>query len=188
MINCYGNYRNRKFSDIWPAVEGFINDYNQSGLYTQNNRISQASTSVIYYLLYAEYGNSTIASFDEQQFKMQVFKTIFEYGPTWEKELEVQNALRSLTAEELETGSKQIFNTALNPGTAPTTDELDMVSQQNVTKTKRSKVESYAMLLTLLKTDVTSRFITHFKKYFLQIVLPERPLWYVTTAEEDEEV
>ena len=77
----YGNFRNRKFTDIFGKVEDFSAEYKASPLYVTNNKISDASISVLYYLLYSNYGNSTIASDDENQFKFQLFTTIFEYGP-----------------------------------------------------------------------------------------------------------
>lgn len=187
MTDYYGNYRNKKFTDVWPELSVFQGDYLSSGLNIQGQNLTAESIKALYWLLYAEYGNSTIASFDEFQFKAQIFKTIFEYGPAWQKQLEIQKNLRGLTQDEIESGTKQIFNKALNPGTEPTTDELPMVSEQTVQKVKRGKLDGYAIILELLKTDVTQTFITHFKKYFLQIVVPERPLWYVTQSPEEEE-
>lgn len=183
----YGNYRTRTFSDVWKNVDDFKQDYADSGLKIDGNSISDTSTETLYYLLFAEYGGSHIASSDETQFKYQIFSTVFKYGPTWEKKLDVQSKLRALTDDEIRTGSRQIFNKAANPGTTPTTEELDYISDQTVAKIKRSALEGYGTLVELLKSDVTQSFITHFKKYFLQIVMPERPLWYENTIDEEVE-
>ena len=138
---------------------------------------------LIYYLLLSNYANSVIASDDENRFKYKVFSTIFQYGPTWAKELETQKAIRELSLDELQEGTRNIVNAAANPSTTPSTqdtEELPYVSNQNVSKIKRSKVDGYALLLSLLKDDVTESFMNRFKPLFLNIVEPERPLWYAT--------
>lgn len=187
--NLYGNYRNRKFTDIWGSANEFIQDYNNNGIAVT---ISDTSATTLFYLLYARYGNSTVANADENQFKYKVFSTIFMYGPTWEKRLEVQKAVRGLNLDELMDGGKAIYNSALNPNQAPTTDsleELKYISSQNTTKYKKSKVDAYSIILNLLETDVTEEFIGQFKKLFLIVVSPELPLWYETQLrnQEDEE-
>lgn len=181
----YGNYRNRKFTDIWGEVDEFLADYNNNGIAAN---ISNISATTLFYLLYARYGNSTIASSDENQFKYKVFSTIFMYGPTWEKRLEVQKAVRELSLDEVLDGGKAIYNTALNPSTAPSTDtidELPYINTQNTTKYKKSKVDAYGIILNLLETDVTEEFIGKFKKLFLTVVSPELPLWYISSKEGD---
>lgn len=266
----YGNFRNRKFTDIWDNAGDFVDDYEDSGVYATNNKISHDSATTLFYLLYGEYGNSIIASSDENQFKYQVFSTIYEYGPSWEKRIDVQNAIRNLTEAQLLTGESyssqidrtnsgntslngnssennsgstnnttsgtsnstntKITNHAYNPGTSPANDAdtpLTYINQQeyekgqnNITnsgtdntttsnqlsstmanigshsdtgrdttqssKTK-GKIDAYMQLWELLDNDVTRDFITKFKKYFLQIVIQEKPLWYVTEVEEDEQ-
>lgn len=178
--NLYGNYRNRKFTDIWNEAEVFLEEYNSNGI---TPTISDDSATLLYYLLYARYGNSTIASSDENQFKYKVFSTIFMYGPTWEKRLEIQKGIRDLTLEEVQKGGKAIYNTALNPNQSPTTtslEELKYINQQNTSNFVKSQVDAYAILIGLLETDVTEEFIGEFKKLFLTVVSPELPLWYVT--------
>lgn len=183
MIPCnsyYGNYRTRKFTDIYPNVDAFITDYNSVGIPKQ---IQEDLAKTLYYLLYARYGNSHIANNDENQFKYKLFSTIFMYGPTWEKRLDIQTKLRNLTEEELLKGSKSINNHSYNPSTEPSTDtleELTTINEQNTNQFKKSKLDAYNLLWNLLSTDVTERFIYEFKKLFLQIVEPQEPLWYIT--------
>lgn len=180
----YGNYRNRKFTDIYEQENSFISDYNNCGIPTT---ISDTSVTTLYYLLYARYGNSTIANSDENQFKYKLWSLVFSYGPTWEKRLEIQQNLREMDIEELRESAKAIYNHSFNPSTAPSTgtdDELPTLNDQNVTKHKRSKTDAYALLLSLLETDVTTEFIDRFKKLFITVVEPELPLWYVTEQEE----
>lgn len=185
--NLYGNYRNKKFTDVWSSDAAFLGDYNGNGIEVT---ISEQSATLLYYLLYARYGNSTIASSDETQFKYKVFSTIFMYGPTWEKRLEIQKEVRSLTLNEIQDGGKAIYNTALNPNQAPTTsslEELKYIDHQNTSNFVKSKVDAYGIIINLLETDVTEDFIMEFKKLFLTVVTPELPLWYVTKKGEEED-
>ena len=176
----YGNYRTRTFVDIFPKVTDFTHGYTYSEFPLAFLDIKKLN--LIYYLLYARYGNSSIASSDENQFKYKLYSTVFMYGPTWEKRLEIQEKLRNLTDDEILKGSTAIYNSAINPSAAPTTqtlDELNYINSQNTTKHKKSKLEGYAILENLLKTDVTEEFISKFKKLFITIVEPELPLWYI---------
>lgn len=179
----YGSYRQKKFTDVYDSVEKFLADYNGVGLPTT---ISQGSAQTLYYLLYGRYGNDVIASSDINRFKYRLFGIIFQYGPTWEKRLEIQEKLRGLTEDEIMTGSRQIYNNAQNPSTEPstdTTDELQYINEQNVTKNRRGKLDAYAMLMELLRSDVTNELLTKFKTLFLTVIEPEEPLYYV--SEED---
>lgn len=179
-------YGTLTFTQVWDDKDKFLEDYSASGipaLITTNN------ATTLYYLLYAKHGNDPIANLDVNQFKAKVFSTIFQYGPTWEKKLDIQSKLRSLTDDELLIGSKAIYNSALNPSTAPSTsslDELAYINSQNTTNYKRSKMEAYNMLWEALRTDVTSAFIKRFDHCFKTFVLPERPLLYVSEDEGEE--
>lgn len=178
----FGNFRTRKFGDIYEDVDSFLTDYANIGLPVL---ITTTNATTLYYLLYARYGNSTIANFDENQFKYKLFSIIWQYGPNWEKELSIQANLRGLTEDEIREGSRAIYNKALNPNTQPTTEELDYISEQNTTKYKKSKIEGYGTLMELLKRDVTEEFLNRFKKLFIAICEPYSPLWYES---EDKEV
>lgn len=179
----YGNFRTRTFTDIFDAYEKFKETYDTNGIPTT---LDDTSLKTLYYLLYARYGNAHIASSDENQFKYKVFSTIFMYGPAWQKRLDIQKKLIELGDDEILVGATAIYNNALNPGTTPSTqtlEELDYINQQNVTKYKKSKLEAYAILEELIKTDVTEAFIGKFKKLFITIVEPELPLWYTTQGD-----
>lgn len=184
--NLYGNYRQRTFSEIFPNVDKFVDEFMASPF---SSAINDHSRRILYYMLYANYGNSPISNSDENQFKYRVWSTIFMYGPTWEKRLEIQDKLRKLSEDELMRGGKAIYNHAFNPGTEPTTgslEELDYINDQNTTNYKKSKLEGYAILMELLKTDVSRDFINKFKSLFLKFVQPEYPLWYVDNNDESE--
>lgn len=127
---------------------------------------------------------------DITQWKFKIYSTIFQYGPTWEKRLDIQKELRELNLEELQKGTRAIHNSALNPQTEPSTNalqELTFINQQNTTNYTKSKMDAFGQLWELLDTDVTGEFINKFQKCFKQFVRPEKPLLYVTEEEEDEE-
>ena len=181
-------YSTVKFTDVWDEAGEFVSDYKASGLYLSNAKISDTSASALFYLLYARYGNNPIANRDVTQFQYKVFATIMQYGPTWEKRLDVQKAIRDLTTDDIRLGSKAIYNQAMNPSTEPSTstlDEITYINQQNTTNYKKSPLDGYAMLLELLDTDVTKEFIDKFKVCFKVFVSAERPLLYVTEEDED---
>lgn len=181
----YGNYRTRKFADIWPSVDAFLEDYQASAI-PQNLNTADATT--LYYLLYARYGNSSIANSDENQFKYKIFSTIYIGGATWAKKQEIQSKLREMTEDEILAGTKAINNHAFNPQTAPTTstvDELEYINEQNTTKYKKSKLDGYALLWAILNDGVTERFLREFRYHFLVVVEPQLPLWYITNTSGD---
>ena len=181
----YGNYRTRKFADIWPSADAFIQDYQASAI-PQKLKVADATT--LYYLLYARYGNSSIANSDENQFKYKIFSTIYIGGATWAKKQEIQDKLRAMTEDEILAGTKAINNHAYNPQTAPTTDtveELNYINEQNTTKYKKSKLDGYALLWAILNDGVTETFLREFRYHFLVVVEPQVPLWYVTDISGD---
>ena len=190
----YGNYRTKRFTEIFPSYEVFKEFYTNQCAIPLN--ITEESLQTLFYLLYARYGNDVVANSDQNQFKYLMGSIIFQWGPSWEKKLEIQKKLRGLTEEDLLTGAKQIYNHAENPQTAPTTqtiDELDYINEQNVNKYKKGKLDAYALLMNLIKNDVTEAFLVRFKPCFLVVVAPQVPLWYVTqiddsTSDDSQEV
>lgn len=196
----FPQYSTKKFTDIYDDVDTFVYDYKHIGIPYQINYVKNGSTvsaqtvndvniRTIYYLLYARYGNNPIANRDENQFKYKLFGVIYQYGPTWEKRLDVQAQLRGLTAEEIKLGSKAIYNQAMNPSTEPSTGylgELPYINQQNTTNYKKGPLDGYALLLELLDTDVTKEFIDKFNICFKRFVSPENPIIFVSEDEEDD--
>lgn len=178
----YGNYRTRSFSEIYPNY----NEFDEDALYFQNAGLNPSFNNsstyrTIYMILASRFKNSHVAYSDESQFKLELFSKIFQFGPTWERELSIQSSLRNLTEKDLLTGAKAIYNHSFNPSTTPSTtdtEELPTVNDQNVTKYTKSKLEGYSILISLLEKDVTEDFIKRFKNLFLKIVAPQRPLWY----------
>ena len=83
-------YSTKKFTDYFVTVDEFIEEYNAAAIPTT---ISETSAKTLYYLLFSKYGNNPIANYDETQFKYKIWATIFQFGPTWEKRLEIQTRL-----------------------------------------------------------------------------------------------
>lgn len=194
MNNLFGVYLTKKFSDIYNNASDFVDEYKASPLYEVEldessnviySTLSDKSLEVLYYLLYARYGNDHIYNTDENQFKYKLFSTIYKYGPTWEKRLEVQKKLRTLTDDELITGTKQLSQHAYNPSTDVNENvlsggEIDTTNEQTRVKYTKSKLEAYSNLMLLLRSDVTDEFISRFKSFFIPIVEPQAPLLYKT--------
>ena len=142
---------------------------------------SNASMTTLYYLLFARYASDHIRSDYPNQWKLKVMSTVFMYAPTWKKRLDIQDAVRAMTDDEISKGSAAIYNNAQNPDGAPTTmtwDTLQGINNQNVTLHKRGKLEGYAMVEALLKTDVTKEFVDRFSKYFDQMLAPAHEAYY----------
>lgn len=180
-------YENKYFTQIYDNYEEFIEDYKNCGIPTV---VNDDYMITLFYLLYAKYGNSPIANSDENQFKYKLFSIIFQHGPTWQKRLEIQTDLRELTLEEARIGYMNITNHAFNPETAPSTqdtNELNYVSDQNVSKSSKSKIDAAKDLWYALRTDVTTDFLNEFKKLFLKVVRPQNTYIY-TTDNSDMEV
>lgn len=192
--NCspYGNFRGPTFAEMFyddskkkDSVDVFKTAINNCKI---PQMLEEKSLETLFYLLYGRYGNSHIATTDLNQFIYKVASTIFMYGPTWEKRLKIQADLRALNDADLLKGSQAIYNTANAPGTslASSTNEegkVDYISGQNTTDYRKSKMEAYAALTSLLETDVTKEFIDRFANLFIKIVEPYSPLWYVTEVE-----
>lgn len=179
----YGNYRQLKFSQVFPSVEVFNEAMRECPL---DIDMSDKGKETTYYLLYARYGNDIVASSDLNRFKMNLFSIMFSYGPTWSKRLDIQKQLRELTVDELKAGGGAIYNSAYNDGTNPSTaslDELPYINSQNQTRYKKSTADAYILQYTSLSSTVTEEYIRHFKKLFLNVVQPEKPLWYVTEGD-----
>ena len=178
-------YNTKIFTQIYENADDFIADYNTIGFPTT---ISEANARTLYYLLYSKFGNSPISNMDENQFKFKLFSIVWQYGPTWEKKLEIQGVLRALNEEDLRDGGISISNHAYNPSTEPSTtsDEiLTYINEQNVNKVKgKNKVAAYMLLWQALAEDITRAFLDRFNICFKQFVGYERPILYVSDEEE----
>lgn len=177
------------FTDVWDDVADFKTDFAGSPFTGSIKATSPDNVSIVFYLLYARYGNNPIANNDVDQWKMKIFSVMYQYGPSWEKRLDIQAKLRALTDNDIMKGTEATHNHANNPSTEPGTDDpyhLDYINDQNVTIYKKPKMEAYAQLWDLIDTDVTEEFIQRFKSCFKTFVAPEKPLLFVSEDEEED--
>lgn len=194
----FGNFTTRTFSDVFTPNENDITEGRTQSVdmfkyYMSNSgiplKITEENLSTLFYLLFARYGNSHLSTPNEESFLYKVASTIFMYGPSWEKRLEIQDKLRELRDEDLLKGSEAIYNSANAPGTsiAGLTDsegKLDFLNGQNTTAYRKSKMEAYATLMSVLETDVTREFIDKFAYLFLKMAQPYSPLYFKTEVTE----
>ncbi len=173
------NYKTKTFKEVWQDATAFKNAFSTSPFAYIIPTTQVDYTGVIYALLMARYANSHIANKDEEQFKNKLFSTIYQYAPTWIKSMEVQSKLRALTEDELMTGTKQINDHAFNPSTEiegainPDSGEILTTNEQTKTRYVKSKMDGYAILMELLRRDVTEDFIGKFKRLFVVVLIQD---------------
>ncbi len=183
-ITMIPSYDTELFQDIYPDVDSFMTDYNGQKF---PKIVKDSNVRIVYYSLMARYGNNPIANLDVEQFKTKLQAVIWQFGPTWEKRLDIQEKLRNLSDTDILEGAKAIYNHALNPGQieAETTvdlPELKYIDNQSTNSFRKSKMDAYTQLWDLLRTDVTNDFLTKFRPLFKQFVRPERH--YIYESEE----
>lgn len=175
------------FTDVYNNAELFIEEYKDCGIPAL---LKDDSVNTLFYLLYARYGNNPIANYDVNQFKYKLFSTIFQYGPTWEKRLELQAELRGLSLKDAAQGAINIYNHSFNDSAIPTqgndSDGIsDFINDQNVSKNTKSILNAASELWELLKLDITESFIDKFRYLFLTVVSPQITAIYTTVNEEE---
>ena len=164
----------KTFNEIWKNYDLFKTDFSTSPF---KGIITEPNLEILYYLLYAKFGNSFITNLDENQWKFKVFSTIWKYGPTWEKRLDIQTELKKLDikSKDFLQGAKAIYNKALNPETEPSTSaltELTYINEQSTANYKKSKMDALTQLWDLIATDVTEDFLEKFVPLFKKIWNP----------------
>ena len=183
-----GQYRTVTFGEAFPTSTQFSTEFKASAYYSLlGNEFTDTSINLVYYLLLAKYEANPTANQDVSLFKNKLFSIIFKYGPTWQKKLDIQKKLRTLTESDIILGTTTIYNRASNPEQAPTTDtidELTYINDQNTQKFKRNKTSAYSELYSLLRDNITDAFIDHFKVCFRMIVAFD---YFVPVYEEEED-
>lgn len=182
-------YSTKLFSEVFETLNDFVDMYDNyctqinKQIFKDHNTVNVLGT-----LLYGRYASTPILNKSDDQFKYKLMNIIFCYGPTWEKRLEIQDKLRSLTEDDIRAGTKSVHNTALNPTQLASTDTLDEVNEitsQVAQKYQKNKAEAYAQLYAIIETDVTAQFLDKFNVLFKKFVMPERPLLYELPDDEE---
>lgn len=191
MNSYFQNFDNITFSQLWETSDKFLETYNMIGL-PKEPYVDDETLKLIWLLMIGRFADSTIQSYNtEGAFQVRFMSRVWQHAPAWKKKLDIQNKLRALSLEdgsEIYEGSKAIYNSAMNPGTSPSTndtEELNFINNQNVTKYKKSKLEGLALLSDLLKNDVTEQFLRRFDDLFKTIVYSGRTLLYSTVESEE---
>lgn len=180
-------YNNVTFCNVWESAAKFLEDCKNADI---SLKISDNSCTDLYYLLYAKYGNNPIANFDIHQFKYKVYTTIFKFGGEWERKLQIQDTLRTMNESDIMKAGEGMYNHANNPSVAPSTthtEELTYVDDQTVSKQKRSKLEAYEYLWSILNSDVTDEFLAKFEPCFAKFVDRNVEAIYCTDDEDSTE-
>lgn len=173
----------KTFSDVYNDADTFYKESNEYG-FTQT--ISEDSTKKVFYLLTAQYGDTALLGYtNETRWKMKLFSLLYQYGLIWEKRMAIADQLAKLSLDEVQTGYQIINNHALNPQNQPTTEELDYINEQNVSKTKKAKIDALMAMYENQKASYTKDFIDKFKVLFNPILTISDPL-YIYGKEEDE--
>ena len=138
-VNMIPQYDTKLFTEVFDDAGTFVYYYKNIGIPTT---ISDANARTLYYLLYARYGNSPIANYDEEQFKYKIFSVVFQYGPTWEKRLSVQQTLRDMQLSDLVDNGQlsELFqgsgsNSSTSSGTNGNTRTLNTLERNQGTQT-----------------------------------------------------
>ena len=125
-------YDTKLMTEVWSDASGFLTDYQNVGIPTT---ISNQNATTLYYLLYARYGNTPIANYDENQWKYKMFSIIFQYGPTWEKRLDIQTTLRGLQISDLiDNGSYRALSSESGSATSSKTGSDNNTRTLNTTE------------------------------------------------------
>ena len=167
-----------KFEDIWESSTAFVNAYHTQSL---PQELKDETITTLYYLLYGRYGSDCISGTNVRQWEYRFWGMVFQYGPAWEKRLQVQKRVRELSEDDLRDGDLSLNNLAYNPGTAPettSTEVLTGIAQQNAGIKKRSILGGYSMLESSLATDVSEEFLEHFKDLFKPLLYSGVPYLY----------
>ena len=167
------------FTDIFPSADDFVSFYRDTGLL--ETEITDAFLNRTWFYIYARYGNDPIAGADINQWMYRLLEKLNAYAPTYIKKDDIQKKLRALSDDDIREGYKTIFNHAINPSKAPSTDntnELPYISDQNVNKTRKNKTDAYLTLWDALRSNLLEEFIGRFKPLFSKIVATTDRLIY----------
>ena len=179
----FQEFNNITFSELWETADDFVEAYNATTL-PKEPYLDDETLKLVWLLLIGRFADSTIKPYNTfGAFQIRFMSRVWQYAPTWKKELDIQNKLRALSLEdgsELFEGGKAIYNAAINPGTAPTTEELNFINSQNTTKYKKSKLEGYVLLTQVLKTDITEAFLRRFDDMFKTFIYSGKQIVYAT--------
>lgn len=167
----------KTFSEVYADSSALQSDFEAKG-FNDLGFPSDYPWAVFYALIYGRHGHATVISPDEKldAWQYRFCSIIWQFGPYWLKEVSIQQSLRDLSEEDLLKGSLMVSSNALNPAEKPsaTFEALDVpkvetIQQQATSQSRRSKMDAYATLSALLRTDVTENYLRRFDALFKNI-------------------
>ena len=180
-------YEHLTFDEIFNDSGVFVTKLRATSIITEAE-ITDSFLVALFGMLFAKHGFDPIISASEDIFVFKTALTTQEFAPTYLKKADIQRKLRALNLDEIREGYKNIFNHAVNPSTKPSTDntnELPYISDQNVNKGTKGKVDAYAYLWEILRNDVTEEFLKKYDKLFSRVATTTARPIYITPVEED---
>lgn len=168
---------NKTFSEVYADSDALQKDFESRGFETSGFP-SDFPWALFYSLIYGRHGNATIISPDDYlaAWETRFCSILWQFGPYWMREVAIQQSLRELSEEDLLKGSLVVSSNALNPAAKPTetfenmdVPKVDTIQQQATSQSRRSKMDAYAALSQLLRTDVTESFLRRFDALFRNI-------------------
>lgn len=172
----YGIFSNKRFLDVFPDVDTFKKEYiYYQTLFNSPIKVTEDQMAFVYYILYSKYGSEYIAMSNTTRFEAKLFATLELAAPILLKELDIQKKILELSEEDIHSGGRAIYNHAFNPSGTPSTsalEELPFINDQNTTQYRKSPMEGYSILLSLLDDNLLENFLRKFKKLFLRVLAP----------------
>ena len=171
-------YSTETFADRFPDYNTFAEKFNASGFANRLLTGAEYATynlETIFNLLATRYWCAPFKSNNSMMAEMRVFRTIWEHGAKWQRDMLLYDKLRNVSDEELAVGTQAIHNHAEHPDTAPvnnTTEALPYIDSQNVTTYKKSPRDRYMEMLELENSGVTKDFLDKFSPLFVDILYP----------------
>lgn len=172
---------NPTFYEIYETSDDLIKSLTDHGYSSIFDSIegSAGYLKTFYSLMAGRKGNNQATVRQEyiERWKMRFEGILWQYGPAWMKNLNVQKEIRSLSMDELRKGTLMISSTALNPAQQPSgtfegTDipQVKTLDSQNTQQTRKGYVDAYNDLSIILENDVTEPFLRKFDALFKKIL------------------
>lgn len=171
---------NKRFNEIFPDASSVSTEMLSLGFDTLFPE--DFSWKVFYSLISGRHALDEVSVRGDDESSLARWKTRFcsilwQYGPSWWKQAQLQDQFRKFSEEDLVKGSLQVASQALNPAKKPdkTIQGIDLpivetINAQSSNQYKKNKTDAYSSLLFLLKNDVTEPFLRRFDPLFKTIL------------------
>ena len=170
------NSNQRTLLDIWPSLEAFKTDLD--GTFSPlRPDVTDNTIATTLYLLIGRYGDSPILGYeDEGRWKLRFFTVYLSETPDWEVKTDIQKRVRNMSVDDIAKGDLNIYNSALNPNTLPSTDtltELNYINSQNTSRRTMNVLDALLSKAEALDSSINDRYLNKFSKLFTKFVSME---------------